>query len=270
MAELHHIVGSLLRDISQARMVSDIYSRNISNYYEQDPLLRRFPTPRAEIDEVEIDLKFILEGMISNPSQNESRETSCVSLFTNYSFAVTENFFSILITESKPVHNKMTEENRDRLISNDPKQASGWAQFEYRIYVKQSLVLLFQRNRDRFIVNGTLQEVVVYAEVRKILEDWANTLLDDPNLKKTEIRSIRSKTLKVLDLKKSIKEMAKPILEVESGDGDLKLDIDVTLAKLMEAPEAAISSIKIKSKVRNYVWSKIEHEGQTQRRLNPE
>ena len=47
-------------------------------------------------------------------------------------------------------------------------------------------------------------------------------------------------------------------------------EVDVTVDKLAETPDAAISTIKVKTNVRNYIWSKIEHEGKTWRALNPE
>ena len=80
MAELQHFLGSIFRDIAQARFTSDIYSRNISKYYEQDPLLRRFPTPRTDVDEVEVDLKFVLSGLEQTAAQDEGREASIESL----------------------------------------------------------------------------------------------------------------------------------------------------------------------------------------------
>lgn len=270
MAELHQIIGSVLRDVAQARMASDVYSRNISNYYEQDPLLRRFPTPRTEIDEVEFELKFVLDGLQSNQAQNEEREVSAASLFTNFSFALSESFFDALNDHTKDIYDDLEPETQRRLRSNDPTQASGWAQFEYRIYVKQSLVLYFQRNRDRLIQNATLQVDTATTEIKDLLKNWIKKILEDPNLSEEKLEVIQKKVISALNLKDKVEQLKDPVLQIEDLQGDLKLNVEVTLDKLMETPAPAISSIKIKSKVRNYLWAKIEHEGQTQRRLTPE
>ncbi len=58
MAELNDVLGAILRDVAQARVISDLYSRNVSLEYQQDDVLSAFPVPRVEITEASIDLKF--------------------------------------------------------------------------------------------------------------------------------------------------------------------------------------------------------------------
>ena len=143
MAELHQVIGSILRDITQARITSDIYSRNMSKYYEQDPLLRRFPTPRSEIDEVEIDLKFAIAGIAYNSSQDESREAMAANIFIKYSDHIAQTFFDGLINcLNKP-------EKEAKLVEIDPKTSSKIYGFEHRIYLKQDILLYFLRHKGR-------------------------------------------------------------------------------------------------------------------------
>jgi hypothetical protein len=70
-------------------------------------------------------------------------------------------------------------------------------------------------------------------------------------------------------LKRVLKEMQEPLQHVWADEGDRKLTVEVTADKLQETPEAVISSIKIKSRVQNYTWTKVEHEGKHWRSLNP-
>ena len=58
MAELNDVLGAILRDVAQARVISDLYSRNVSLEYRQDEVLSGFPVPRVEVTEASIDLKF--------------------------------------------------------------------------------------------------------------------------------------------------------------------------------------------------------------------
>ncbi len=97
MPELHHILGSLFRDVAQSIFTSDMYSRDISRYYEQDALLRHFPVPRTEIDELEVQLRFAIGGIEINPAQTVGRESSAATLFIDFSHDLTENFFDTLL-----------------------------------------------------------------------------------------------------------------------------------------------------------------------------
>src|SRR5512139_2477094 len=96
MAELHHILGSLFSDIAQSVFTSDLYSRDISRYYEQDGLLRHFPVPRTEISELEVELKFAIAGVELNPTQSIGREANAATLFIDYSYNLSESFYDAL------------------------------------------------------------------------------------------------------------------------------------------------------------------------------
>ena len=63
MAELYQVVGSILRDITQARCLSDLYSRDISQYYAEDRVLRYFPVPRVDISEASFTVSFVISGV---------------------------------------------------------------------------------------------------------------------------------------------------------------------------------------------------------------
>jgi hypothetical protein len=58
VAELNDVLGAILRDVAQARVISDLFSRNVSVDYQQDDLLSAFPVPRVEIAQASVDLKF--------------------------------------------------------------------------------------------------------------------------------------------------------------------------------------------------------------------
>lgn len=68
MAELNDVLGAILRDIAQARVTGDLFSRNASLDYQRDDLLRSFPVPRVEIKEASVQLRFAVSGV-------ERRET---------------------------------------------------------------------------------------------------------------------------------------------------------------------------------------------------
>src|SRR3990167_4886749 len=76
MADLQQLIGAILRDLSKARFASDLYSRSVARYYENDHLLRRYPIPRSEIEEAELELKFAIADVRNNAVNTETREAN--------------------------------------------------------------------------------------------------------------------------------------------------------------------------------------------------
>jgi hypothetical protein len=238
MAELHHIIGSILRDISQARATSDIYSRNLSKYYEQDPLLRRFPTPRTDIDEIEIDLKFAISGIEINPSQEENREAMAATIFVKYSEHITQAFFDAIL-------NSLDKLIEDKKIDNekiDPQTLKKIRGFEHRIYLRQDLLLYFQLHKDRLLTkirDGSaykdIKESILHSVFKKFDESelseeqlrLAKSLLfQDSMLSRTDLQLLEKHVFKdTLDkkLKEILQEMQEPLSYVWERRGDEKI-----------------------------------------------
>ncbi|MBL0389509.1 hypothetical protein JJB07_23675 [Tumebacillus sp. ITR2] len=56
------VLGDLMKSIVAARSSSDQASRDLALQYERDELLRMFPIPFVELEDIEIDLKFAFEA----------------------------------------------------------------------------------------------------------------------------------------------------------------------------------------------------------------
>lgn len=56
--ELQDVLGGILSALAQGRNQSDLVSKELSLQYEQDDLMRAFPVPRVELENVQIELKF--------------------------------------------------------------------------------------------------------------------------------------------------------------------------------------------------------------------
>ncbi|NET76247.1 beta/gamma crystallin-related protein [Okeania sp. SIO1F9] len=81
MAKLKHIIGEILSDISQARVISDNYSRDLRPLYKEDPFLKLLSVPRTDIKEATIDLKF---AILCN--QNDPIPTSKVAIYQHENY----------------------------------------------------------------------------------------------------------------------------------------------------------------------------------------
>lgn len=258
MAELHHILGSIFRDIAQARVTSDLYSRNISKYYEQDPLLRKFPTPRTEVEEVEVDLKFILSGFQHTMAQDEGREASTATIFTKLAKDISDGFFGIVL-QAVAAFPRFSEDTGRKLKG-----------LEHRIYLSQDLLLFFQRERGALIRDGKFDHDLALKRIHQLLQNRLMEIMGDSGLTEEDQDRVYEKAFADLELPALLKSVQDPVQQSYHGQGDIKVAVEVTVDKLAETPEAAISSIKVKARIRNYIWSKVEHEGQTWRALNPE
>ena len=291
MAELHNIIGSILRDISQARAASDIYSRNLSKYYEQDPLLRRFPTPRTDIDEIEINLKFTISGIEMNPSQEENREAMAATIYVKYSDDIAQAFFDAIL-------NSIDKLKRDKKIDAekiDPLTLKKMRGLEHRIYLRQDILLYFQSHKGRLLTK--IRDGSAHKEIKEEILHRVFAKFDEGELSEEQLRIAKSLLFQMSDLstadlallekhafkdimdrklKDIFQEMKAPLSFVwESGgntklNGDKKISVEIAADKLAETPECAISHIKIKARIQNYIWTKVEHEGRQWRSLNPE
>jgi hypothetical protein len=141
---------------------------------------------------------------------------------------------------------------------------------EHRIYLSQSLLLYFQRNRGRLVEGGKSNMVEAVGEISKILRSKFEELLEDTELSEGQSRQMEKDVFKRLNVEKQLHAVERPLLEAQKQDAGYTAAVEVTADKLAEVPEASISSIKVKAQVRNYMWSKVEHEGKTWRSLNPE
>jgi hypothetical protein len=63
LAGLNDVLGAILRDVAQARVTSDLFSRSVSFEYRDDEVLRGFPVPRVEVVQASLELKFAVNDV---------------------------------------------------------------------------------------------------------------------------------------------------------------------------------------------------------------
>lgn len=95
MAEFQHIIGSILKDISKARVSSDAYVRGVSEIYEQNESLRFFPVPRTEIDQVALDLHFAI-GALNEIALSDAQQANIATSIEQKIIAILEETMKFL------------------------------------------------------------------------------------------------------------------------------------------------------------------------------
>jgi hypothetical protein len=259
MPELHHILGSIFRDIAQSVFTSDMYSRDISRYYEQDPLLRHFPVPRTEVDELEVQLKFAIANIDLNPAQSVSRESSAATVFVDFSYDLSEQFFETLASHL---------EGEEKVAGDTWRKVNS---LEQRIYLRQDLLKYFLREQGSLIdAQGEFQVNEARREIGGLLNQRVEWLLKDTPLAAGTLKKIADTTIKSLKLDIQLKELVEPLRFAWEQGGDFTLNVEITADKLQGMDPAQLSTVHVRTRMRNYLWSEVEHEGRRWWTLNPE
>lgn len=257
MAQLHQVIGAILRDIAQARVTSDIYSRDVSQYYEKDSLLRIFPVPRSEIREANVDMKFLISGIEIDPERKEDRESKTSAVFEYYSELMIDAFFSVLREIDKP----------------------GWIELfkkydtpEFSKKLRTSLLDYFENNSNTLINDeNELDQDECEDGIKDVLGKYFYDIDEVEVVIKKENLITKAKSNVTREINELKESMAIEIRIVRDTAEDYKLDVEVTAAKLMDVPEAALSSVKLTIELRNYLWSQVEKtDDKIIRRLIPE
>ena len=259
MVDLSQVVGGILKDITQARFTSDAYSRNISRYYEQDPLLRRFPIPRAEIEEIDIDLKFSVLGMEANPAQSEQREVSFADVFERISTRIAVRFKDGLVESVRKNAN----------IDEEIKQAAPL--HRNRIYAQQRVIRFLMNNQGDLFEKGRFAFESAATRIEKELAELIDDIFERAGGVSVEDRdAVVEECVASMAVEQCLREYREGLHAGWSVEGDYKVSVEVSAEKLQHLPENLISTVRIKAAVKNYTWNEIEHEGETWRSLNPE
>lgn len=85
MSQLDRILSSIFSDINTAKARADMTSREIANRYVSDEILQYFPIPRVGIENLEVELKYVIENVeekVENTSQSQQRLTDFIQNFS--------------------------------------------------------------------------------------------------------------------------------------------------------------------------------------------
>ena len=255
LPELYQLVGTALRDVAQARFMSDTFSKQISFLYERDGVLRYFPVPRVDINEAEITLYFAIREVAVDPARHTLRNSAIGSLFDQYSVRI--------VRETMQAVRKLSQSASAAPTADDTTRAT-IAAFEKRFLSDDNrelqsgrLLQYFNESVDRIVrEDGTLDVAAVLEDLKA---DANKTVFAQPDVKTLKDRFSDSEWTRFVEqaedrCEKLVEELAREIAKLGDKYPDYRITVDPNPA----AQAAPISSIKIKSSVRNYKWSKVD------------
>jgi hypothetical protein len=252
MAKLSLLIGSLLRDLAQSRVISDTYSRDVSVDYQDDPILRLFPVPRMEIKEVSISIpisvKSVQPGVVKTDQIVKSiAKQSAEKLRSKVMEAVTAK-----VRNKETLVKAFAEEQVEKRIENAVEQKLSQSASQISKATEGEATDL-----SSAICELVQRELLVGSKIAKELRlDTDNAPLKTVILRTCDffVKNVFTK-----DLREAI-DAAQEKASV--------IDVGVTAEELAGIPETAVTRITLVTDVRNYQWMKSEEaDGKTVRQL---
>ena len=267
MPELYQIVGAILRDVSQARFMSDLYSRQISFTYERDSLLRRFPVPRGEIQEVEFQLPFIVTSVRIDPDRHQSRNAAVGRIFDEYSVRIVragllpvQEAFQVKTKEmpdEQSPKRAVAERFNGHILSDDYRTTLHGRLLRYLNEHAEELLSKkdvgpFDTPSAMSVVKEVMGKVASEPDVVAFISQFGS--LDDAFSKAGK------------SIEAEIKQMADAISQALNKYPDYAVDVEIDPNALKDHV-ASNSYIKVTAVVKNYHWSKTDVDSKDMRNL---
>lgn len=251
MAQLHSIIGSILRDIVSAQHEANLYSYSLVEAYSKEGKVRDFQLPSVAISDMEMELKY---AVLSTEAKAEEYNIRYVKL-RKFLHELCRGCARIAIQTGS---NQLLMRNASKEISltkdfrlffeNLNEDAKSYK--ELLTYHTRAMIATFSGVLDEVVDNETgilkkdeILNRLMSAVNKKMLHDAEMTTVFDAeggNQQRTEIAECIRKALD-------------SYIQIEIKDVDFKrtksfpqLDVAVTSDELSKIPEEAIHSFKLK------------------------
>jgi hypothetical protein len=255
MPELSDVLGAILRDIAKARVISDLFSRDISREYEADQILVEFPVPRVEIREASVQLRFAVDSV----TEPEVDVASIVQRrIAELAAGVGREGFATLILAS-PKREEYLELMQAEGIDLEQSLTKGAAKVANSS--RQDVLAAVQGAPDKLVARlvGPLEEVL-----RSIEVIW-EALKRERRVAEIQEALKSATAAAVVHFAQDVKA------EVEKARAEgLRVNVVVTGPQLAEVPESGVSHVNVVTEIRNYEWEEVAENDEVIRRLKPE
>lgn len=254
MAQLDHFLGTILTDLTQARVTSDIYSRDTSRFYQQDPVLRSYSVPRVDIQSFELEMQFAITGVTIRKNDYDDK-LKLERLYSCYGLQLAEKLAQYMntylttqdgIEPGLPVIRNLLF----RLRSNGERSKIGTALMQL---LQEGALIDSEEHFQSDKAEPQLVDLFIQLLTQDIeLPDSINIIM--PELK-TELRNVVGRQLDELE------NAVRFLMECSE---DFNLDVEVCADRLRERPVGTLSTLKIKGGFRNYVWTQSHQQDGSQ------
>jgi hypothetical protein len=262
MAQLKDIIGAVLRDLSEAQDTAVRYSSALSQEYRLDPVLKQFAVPRADLGEVDIDLKFALKSVTPAPNRPERVVADAATTFQSFAAdaatSATKAVTSLLGAPpsdgngSGPQFSAQDATERGQL-------GAAVSSSTVVDYLKQRISEALFAKRDELVrKDGSVDARGVQAIAASVIHD---IILAHPDLAPLFARSPELKAQAASAIAAGVPkgpQLARPLqafaAEGEALRSDYQLEIVDDPAVLRDLPDSAYSHVRMKVNMHSFRW----------------
>lgn len=238
MAKLEEYLGTLVSNLSQARVLADLESARIAEVYAANNLLKHFSIPRMKIQDVELTIPVAIDGTVTEMVKEEKP----VNL-TRFTSAAYRDILSVLNVTSLPA------------------DVSAATRSEISAHAKTMAEKITKENADS-LLREFVQAIVKY------IGKHIDQLIKD---KKVDIQAVGDKDSVLKKLETSLAANLKAeIVFKPAGEILRHLDVVVETNKLKEKKPESLIQIKMKISEEGMEWVTMEDaEGNIVHKLMP-
>ena len=259
MAQLSSVIGSILRDIVSAQHEANLYSLSLGDSYGKDGKAKDFQLPNVMVSDMELDLKY----GVKSASESQQQFNIKYDKFRQFLKELCEQVARVAI--SSAVTTVMTsdiERNEGEKHFFERLKKENKLHQEFCTFLSRNMRNSFRNNLYDAVdsSNGSVNNDVVISRLTDVVRKkfLYDTDLDDlfAGEDGEKLRDTAEKNI--------IKAM-EAIVKKLSVDANFKslhsfpqLDVAITADELMNMPEEAIHSFKIKFRPRNFSVSQTD------------
>lgn len=251
MAQLHSIIGSILRDIVSAQHEANLYSYSLVEAYGKEGKVRDFQLPSVAISDMEMELKY---GVLSTEAKAEEYNIRYVKL-RKFLHELCRGCARIAIQTGS---NQLLMRNASKEISltkdfrsffeNLSEDAKAYK--ELLTFHTRAMIATFSGVLDEVVDNetGALKKDEVLNRLMSVLN---KKMLYDADL--STVFETEGGNQQRTEIAECIRKALDSYIQIEAKDMNFKrtksfpqLDVAVTSDELSKIPEEAIHSFKLK------------------------
>lgn len=261
MAQLSSVIGSILRDIISAQHEANLYSLSLGDAYGKDGKAKDFQLPNVMVSDMELELKY----GVKSASENQQQLNIKYNKFRRFLKELCEQ--AARVTISSAVTTVMTADierkEGDRHFFQRLKKEAKLHQ-EFCAFLGRNMRNAFRSHLFEAVDNDT-GSVKTEVVINKLMGVVRKKFLYDDDLDDLFSGDDGNRLRDTAE--KNIQKAIEAIVEKLSVDANFKrlhsfpqLDVAITADELMNMPEEAIHSFKIKFSPRSYSITQADEE----------
>lgn len=259
MAQLSSVIGSILRDIISAQHEANLYSLTLGDSYGKDGKAKDFQLPNVMVSDMELELKY----GVKSASESQQQFNIKYDKFRQFIKELSEQAARVAISSAVTtvITSDIERKEEDRHFFERLKKENKIHQ-EFCAFLSRNMRNSFRSNLYDAVdsSNGSVKKEMV---VSRLIDVVRKKFLYDTDLDGLFSGEDGEKLRDTAE--KNIVKAMEAIVGKLSVDANFKrlhsfpqLDVAITADELMNMPEEAIHSFKIKFSPRNYSVSQTD------------